>query len=249
MAHRGLDRAQPSNALGKLVTKAVLERGLIREGDRILLGLSGGKDSTSLAWALSTWKRAFKADYTLSCIHIATEFSQEVPPLLLERLESWGIKPITLTVDVLGRVKAGEKMNCYWCSTQRRTELIKYALENGYTSIALGHHLDDILETFLMNLCDKGTLSTMPARLQYRKYPLRLIRPLAYVEERQIIRFMEEEGLLGSTCKCGWGDASARKTARSRLEAISAGSGVIKRRMLAAIGSDPYDLLVEDAEP
>ncbi len=246
MANRGLERARPANAVGKLVTKAVLERGLVREGDRIVLGLSGGKDSTTLAWALSTWKKAFKVSFELVCVHIATEFSQKLPPALLERLASWGIEPVTLEVNVLGRVKQGEKMNCYWCSTQRRTELIKYALDRGFTSLALGHHLDDILETFLMNLCDKGSLSTMPALLQYRKYPLRLVRPLAYVEERQIVAFMEEEGLLGNTCQCDWGDASARKTARSRLETVTGGSGAIKRRMLAAIGTAPHDLLVEE---
>jgi len=134
-------------------------------------------------------------------------------------------------------------MNCYWCSTQRRTELIKYALENGFNKIALGHHLDDILETFFMNMMNKGQLSAMPMYLAYRKYPLSLIRPLAYLEEQQIIACAKELGILGVTCTCTYGINSGRREMRNRIGTFTRNSGAVKRRILASISSGTIDLL------
>jgi hypothetical protein len=80
-------------------------------------------------------------------------------------------------------------MNCYWCSTQRRTELIRYAMERGFNKIALGHHLDDAVETLLMNMLYKGEIGGMLPLLRYRKYPLSIIRPLVLCEERQLVEY------------------------------------------------------------
>jgi tRNA(Ile)-lysidine synthase TilS/MesJ len=101
-------------------------------------------------------------------------------------------------------------MNCYWCSTQRRTELLKYAIEHNFNKIALGHHLDDIIETFFMNMTAKGELSAMPVLLKYRKYPVSLIRPLAYLEEQQIISCAAEQDILRAVCTCPYGLNSRR---------------------------------------
>jgi tRNA 2-thiocytidine biosynthesis protein TtcA len=131
-----------------------MERKLINEGDRILIAASGGKDSTVLAWALASIRPALKINYELAALHISSDFSDDCKKSLLpECLAGWDIPFTDIFVPVIGRLKPGEKMNCYWCSTQRRTELIKYAVENGFNIIALGHHLDDIIETFFMNMC------------------------------------------------------------------------------------------------
>jgi tRNA 2-thiocytidine biosynthesis protein TtcA len=136
-------------------------------------------------------------------------------------------------------------MNCYWCSTQRRTELLKYAVTNGFNKIALGHHLDDIIETFFMNLCAKGELSAMPVTLKYRKYPVSLIRPLAYIEERQVIACADEQGILKAACTCPYGINSKRRDMRQRISALTGGSGAIKRQILAALASGERDFLAE----
>jgi tRNA 2-thiocytidine biosynthesis protein TtcA len=136
-------------------------------------------------------------------------------------------------------------MNCYWCSTQRRTELIKYAVENGFNKIALGHHLDDIIETFFMNLCAKGELLTMPISLKYRKFPVSLIRPLAYLEERQIIDCAGEQNILKAACTCPYGINSNRRDMRQRIAELTGGSGAVKRRILKALGSGERDFLCE----
>ena len=246
MSNRFLRRANASVIVQKLTAKAVLERKLIREGDRVLVAASGGKDSSVMAWALSVLKRALKIDYSLAALHISSDFCACCKKsVLAARLEEWGIPFTDLSVPVIGRLKEGRKMNCYWCSTQRRTELIKYALENGFNKIALGHHLDDIIETFFMNMTGKGTLSTMPMYLAYRKYPLCLIRPLGYLEERQIIACAVEQNILKAACTCPFGINSRRRDIRRRIAAFTGNSGAVKRRILASLSSGAEDLLVD----
>jgi tRNA 2-thiocytidine biosynthesis protein TtcA len=246
MSHRFLRRTNASTIVQKLAIKAVQERGLIGEGDRILIAVSGGKDSTVLAWALSSIRPAVKVNYELVAVHISTDFCACCKKSALsQRLGEWGIPFIDLFVPVIARLKEGEKMNCYWCSTQRRTELLKYAVENGFNKIALGHHLDDIVETFFMNLCAKGELSTMPILLRYRKFPVSLIRPLAYVEERQVIECAAMQDILKTVCTCPYGINSNRRNIRQRLTAMTDGSGAVKRRILKALASGKQDFLTE----
>jgi tRNA 2-thiocytidine biosynthesis protein TtcA len=138
-------------------------------------------------------------------------------------------------------------MNCYWCSTQRRTELLRYAADHGFNKIALGHHLDDIIETFFMNMTDKGTLLAMPMLLRYRKYPVSLIRPLGYVEEQQIIACAEEKEILKAACTCPFGVNSKRRDIRKRIAGFTNNSSAEKRRILAALSQGAGDLLEESA--
>jgi tRNA 2-thiocytidine biosynthesis protein TtcA len=219
----------------KLVTKAVFDFNMIEDGDRILIAASGGKDSTVMAMTLAKIRPALKRDYTLAALHISSDFCACCKKTVLqERLAEWGVPFTDLAVPVIGRLKPGRKMNCYWCSTQRRTELLRYAMGRGFNKIALGHHADDVLETFFMNMCGKGALETMPPVLRYRKYPAALIRPLVLVEERQIIACAAENGILQAACTCPYGINSKRRDYRRRLAEFTA-NGAEKRRMLAAL--------------
>jgi tRNA 2-thiocytidine biosynthesis protein TtcA len=246
MSGRFIRRANAASIVQKLTVKAVMERELICEGDRILIAASGGKDSTVLAWALSSIRPALKINYDLAALHISTDFCACCKKsVLAQRLDEWGIPFTDLFVPVIGRLKEGEKMNCYWCSTQRRTELLQFAIENKFNKIALGHHLDDIIETFFMNLCAKGEISAMPVLLKYRKYPVSLIRPLAYLEERQIIECAAAQNILKAACTCPYGVNSKRRDIRQRIAAFTGGSGAVKRRILKALSSGERDLLIE----
>jgi tRNA 2-thiocytidine biosynthesis protein TtcA len=244
MSGRFLRRAGACEIVRKLCVKAILERGLINDGDRILIAASGGKDSTVLAWALASLRPALKKKYDLEALHISSDFcSCCKKSLLAARMAEWGIPFSDRFVPIIGRLKEGRAMNCYWCSTQRRTELLSYAMEHGFNKIALGHHLDDIIETFFMNLCAKGELSAMPIRLVYRNYPVELIRPLAYLEERQIIACAGEQDILRAVCTCPFGLRSKRRDMREKIAAFTGGSGAVKRRVLRALSSGAEDLL------
>ena len=246
MSERFLRNSNPGEIVRKLTVKAVKERSLVNDGDRILIAASGGKDSTVLAWALSSIRPALKTNYELAALHISTDFCACCKKSTLsQRLGEWGISFTDLFVPVIGRLKEGEKMNCYWCSTQRRTELIKYAVENNFNKIALGHHLDDIIETFFMNLCAKGELSAMPILLKYRKFSVSLIRPLAYIEERQIIECADMHNILKAACTCPYGVNSERRQTRRRIADFTGNSGAVKRRILKALATGDRDLLCE----
>jgi len=236
MSDRFIHRTNAGAVVQKLTVKAVLGQKLINDGDRILIAASGGKDSTVLAWALSSIRPALKINYELAALHISTDFCACCKKsAIAQRFAEWGISFTDLFVPVIGRLKEGRKMNCYWCSTQRRTELLKYAMENNFNKIALGHHLDDIIETFFMNLCAKGEMNSMPILLEYRKYPVSLIRPLAWLEERQIIECAAVNDILKTACTCPYGVNSQRRDIRQRIAAFTGGSGAVKRRILRAL--------------
>ena len=160
-----------------------------------------------------------------------------MPPLkcLSALFSKWNVEVKNVKVDVLGRLKMGHKMSCYWCSTQRRTELLNYAIKNGFNKIALGHHMDDMLETLLMNMLEKAELTTMPPLLEYEKYPVSIIRPLCYVQEATIVEHAQKSGYISETCTCEFVENGFRKQTRSRLEALTEGDPVKKEHLFKSL--------------
>ncbi len=234
---RRLSSRGASGAVDKLVEVALRRYAMIEEGDRILLAVSGGKDSMALACDLGAKRRWWPVGYELQALHVATEFGDPTTPkTLASLLGSWDIPFEAITVSVQGRLKPGRSMNCYWCSTQRRTELIRYAMEHGFNKIALGHHLDDAVETLLMNMLYKGEIGGMLPLLRYRKYPLSIIRPLILCEERQLIEYGRDRGYMSTVCTCGYGSESKRREVRARVALLTGNSGSMKRRLFESTG-------------
>lgn len=222
--------------LFSLIDKAVYDYKLIEKGDRILIGASGGKDSTALVEYFANRLKRKTDDFSFTAIHIETDFEGcTMSPRLREQFKTWNVDAVNYFVDVQNRIKEGHKMNCYWCSTQRRNELISYALKNGYNKIALGHHLDDILETLLMNMLFKAKLFTMPPRLNYKKYPLTIIRPLCYADVETIKEHASDAGYISTTCTCMYQDNSGRKDARARLQTLTNGDRRAKEKLFESL--------------
>ncbi|MCR4580784.1 MAG: tRNA 2-thiocytidine biosynthesis protein TtcA [Treponema sp.] len=221
--------------LSSLIDKAIFDYGLLEKGDRLLIGASGGKDSTALIKYFAERSLRPSCDFQYLALNIQSDFAPAFPEEIKKLFDEWKVPFLSLPVNILERVKSGQKMSCWWCSTQRRTELINYALANGFNKIVLGHHMDDILETFLMNMLNKGELAAMPPLLKYDNYPLSVIRPLCYVSEERLIAEAEKENYALFTCSCNYQENSTRKEARKKLEELTGGDQLCKERMLAAL--------------
>ncbi len=212
---------------------------MIEDGDRILVAVSGGKDSMTLVHHLN--KKAgsrFHINFDIHAVHVKTDFDNSADKSGFEQfLKDREIPYTIIDVPVLGRLKPHKKMNCYWCSSQRRMELMKFASEQGYNKIALGHHMDDILETFFMNMSYKGELSTMLPVLKYDNYPQTIIRPLALVKESEIINYADKSGLSKITCTCNFDTQSKRKDMRAVINFMAEEDESIRDNIYKALGN------------
>lgn len=217
--------------ISSYIDKAIFDYNLIEDGDKILIGASGGKDSTALIEYFAKRSLRPNCNFSYKALFIQSDFAPPFPPNILKLFEEWNVPFEKIDVDIIGRLKDGRKMNCWWCTTQRRTELLNYALDNGFNKIALGHHMDDILETLFMNMLHKGEIAAIPPSLKYKKYPITIIRPLCYVAEEKIIEHATEEGYAGFTCTCNYQDNSFRKEARKKVELITNGDENTRRRL------------------
>lgn len=225
------------------IDKAIYDYKMIVPGDKILIGASGGKDSTALIEYFANRIKRKNFNFTFTCLHIQSEITPALSKELLDMFNKWNVEVINCYVDILARVKDGFKMNCWWCSTQRRSELLNFAIDNGYNKIALGHHLDDILETMIMNMLDRGELATMPPVMNYNNYPCQVIRPLCYSDEKTIIEHATQKEYIVSTCTCNYQDNSRRKDARKCVDFLTCGDKAKKNKIFQSMKNIKTDYL------
>ena len=184
--------------------KAMATYHLIEDDDRILVGLSGGKDSLLLTELLANRAKIDHPRFSVEALHVRMENIQyETDTSYLQQFcDEQGVKlHLRTTRFEIGeetvndaRDARRQKQPCFLCSWMRRKEMFNLAQELGCNKIALGHHQDDMLHTALMNLTFQGRFDTMPARLRMRKMPLTMIRPLCLIEEADIKAYAEIKG-------------------------------------------------------
>lgn len=199
---------------------------LINEGDKILLGLSGGKDSMLLATILAYMQRhaPFKFEFKAITIDYGRGGEYEY---IIEYCARHGIPYELLRTDIyriLEEHKREGTIYCSFCSRMRRGTLYSEALKGGFNKVALGHHMDDVTESFFMNLAYNGSLRSMPP-IYRAENGLFVIRPMIFVRERQIIDFIASNGIyIAPDCNCpiNWLPEDKRPKARENTKQMLA---------------------------
>ncbi len=191
------------------IGKAIGEYKLIEDGDKILVAVSGGKDSLTLLTLLKEIQRWAPVKYELVAAHVKADFAcgSAHTGALADILERMGVEYTFRDVKVID--EKGET-TCFWCSWTRRKALFEIADELGCNKVALGHHKDDIVETMLMNLFYNGEISAMNPRQELFRGRIVIIRPLCYVEEGLVRKFAEENGFPDKLRGCPFGEDSKR---------------------------------------
>ena len=187
----------PPKSLLRPAGRAIADYDMIRAGDRILLGLSGGKDSLSLLHILRHFQRHAPVRFELGAVTVDPEVEGFEPARLKPYLAELGVPYHFHREPIMERAKDHMQKDsyCSWCARMKRGTMYTTAREHGYNVLALGQHLDDLAESFLMSAFHGGRLQTMKAHYLNNEGDIRVIRPLVYSRERQLADFAHNAGL------------------------------------------------------
>jgi tRNA 2-thiocytidine biosynthesis protein TtcA len=204
-----------------LVGKAIEDYAMIGEGDKVMVCLSGGKDSYTLLDILISLQRSAPVRFELVAVNLDQKQPGFPEHVLPEYLTGLGVSFHVIeqdTYSVVKRVIPEGKTMCGLCSRLRRGALYRWAAENGVTKVALGHHRDDIVETLFLNMFFGGRLKAMPPKLRSEDGRHIVIRPLAYVAERDIERYARARAFPIIPCKlCGSQENAQRRMIKKML--------------------------------
>lgn len=234
-----LVQRQVLDAMGRAMGRFTM----LRPGDRVAVGVSGGKDSLCLLHGLIAYRR--RAPFAFEVVAVTVEQGKFTEPVraLQAPIEQLGV-PWVLRAEpaTLRLVRDGVAHGCDICSRHRRRALYQIADEQGCTVLALGHTADDCAESLLRNILFNGRIASLPPVAASRRGTLRLIRPLVFVTEAQTLAYVRSCGLPSVGCACGEKE-SIRREIRSVLDALERRHPGVADSVMAALGNvNPYTL-------
>jgi tRNA 2-thiocytidine biosynthesis protein TtcA len=212
---------------------------MFSRGDRVLVAVSGGLDSLVLATVLHLWQLKSPVKFTLEAVHIDHGFWRKSGvPLSPQKSIGDQLRKHSISLRVEPEWKfEGQKRSCYLCARNRRSQLFDLARIHGYQKIALGHHKDDLIETFMLNAIYSGNISTMLPRQKLFDDTLSIVRPMAYLEKAEIIELASGLGLHPVANLCPLADETRRERVRGYLETIYQDQPTAKSSLFAALSN------------
>jgi tRNA 2-thiocytidine biosynthesis protein TtcA len=224
-------------ALNRAVGQAIHDYDMIRDGDRILVGLSGGPDSLALLWMLAERRARIRVGYHLEAAYIDPGFGSSTAETIrpfCDRLQ------VALRIEfsdhgVVSHSPLNRENPCFLCARLRRKRLFEIAADLGCRTLALGHNKDDVIETLFLNICYAGEISTMRPALGLFDGRFRVIRPMAYADKHLIRRFATEWHLPVSVNLCPSANLSRRSEIRGLLQQLYRSNRKIKGNIFRAM--------------
>ena len=204
------------------ITRAVVEFELIDENDKILIGVSGGKDSLFLTYALALLRERFKKKFSLTALTIDPKFNESLDVKAItnfcERLE---IEHFSESVDIAGVIHNTPNKNpCFTCAYFRRAAMNRFANSIGANKVAYAHHLDDAVETFMMSLLSSGQLTTFTPKTYLDRSKITVIRPLVYIRETEIAKFVRKNNFSVVKSPCPIDGKTNRQTIKELIRSL-----------------------------
>ena len=241
--------------IARKTTRAITDFEMIEDGDRVMVGLSGGKDSWALIQILEVLRQRAPIDFSIVAVNVDSGYEGYQHDLVARTCEErgWEFHHVKTSIgETIDTVLDADATPCSLCARLRRGVLYRMAGEVGATKIALGHHADDFVETLLLNVFFAGALKAMPARLRSDDGGHVVIRPLVYVLESEAREYAKAAGLPIIGCCCpACGDLSLQRQRVKRLIAqLEVEHPEIKNSMLRALGNiNPGHLLDRRLHP
>jgi tRNA 2-thiocytidine biosynthesis protein TtcA len=229
--------------ISKRMGKAIMDYKMLVPKDKIGVAVSGGKDSLTLLRLLIDRQAFVPIKYSVIAIHVDMGYPKSISAKLEKYFKKLNVEYKIVKTDILKKTKKS-KINCFWCSWNRRKELFIAANKLGCTKIALGHHMDDIAETMLLNLFFRGEISTMAPKQELFKGKITLIRPLAYVQESLIKSFAKEKKLGHDSCVCPHSVTSNRNRMGRIIQDLEKISPDIKKNIYRSLKRVKKDYLL-----
>jgi tRNA 2-thiocytidine biosynthesis protein TtcA len=233
--------------LNRAVGKALHRYSMLADGDRILIGLSGGKDSITLLWILNERLPRIPINYELFIAYVDPGFKPPFSDKLKEYCDSIGYPLRIENTDygILAHSRENRENPCFLCSRLRRKRLFEIADELGCNKIALGHNKDDVIETLFMNMCYAGEISTMLPLQSFFQGRFTVIRPLAYTDTQIIERFVREENLPVFINTCPSANNSKRSQIKELLKHFYRGNKKVKGNIFKAMSHVKREYLLK----